>query len=205
MADGITIQRSSRIAIEHGVTLKWIFDTLARRSRPSSTPILLMTYLNPLIAFGYVRLAARAVEAGVSGFIVPDLPLEESAPLAAALQPGGLALVQLVTPATPADRLRRICEASSGFVYAVTRTGITGAGKGLPPTEIGSYLDSVKAASHLPVCAGFGVRTPEQVELIGRHADGVIVGSALVELLEHGGDPAAFLASLREPAAQMAQ
>jgi tryptophan synthase alpha chain len=204
MADGVTIQRSSRIAIEHGVSLKWIFDTLARRSARSSTPILLMTYLNPLIAFGYARLAARALEAGVGGFIVPDLPLEESAPLAAALQPAGLALVQLVTPATPPDRLRRLCEASSGFVYAVTRTGITGAGQGLP-AEVESYLDAVKAASHLPVCAGFGVRSPEHVELIGRHADGVIVGSALVELLERGGDPAAFLASLREPAAQTTQ
>jgi tryptophan synthase alpha chain len=204
MADGVTIQRSSRIAIEHGVTLQGIFAALGRRSARSSTPILLMTYLNPLIAFGYARLAARALETGVSGFIVPDLPLEESGPLAAALQPAGLALVQLVTPATPPERLRRLCEASSGFVYAVTRTGITGAGQGLP-AEIESYLEAVKAASHLPVCAGFGVRSPEHVELIGRHADGVIVGSALVELLERGGDPAAFLASLREPAVQSMQ
>lgn len=201
MADGITIQRSSRVAIEHGVSLKWIFDTLERRPRRSATPLLLMTYLNPLIAFGFERLAARALETGVSGFIVPDLPFEESGPLAAALQPGGLALVQLVTPATPPDRLRRLCDASSGFVYAVTRTGITGAGQGLP-AELESYLDAVKAASRLPVCAGFGVRSPEHVELIGRHVDGVIVGSALVELLERGGDPAAYLASLREPAVQ---
>jgi tryptophan synthase alpha chain len=196
MADGVTIQRSSQAAIEHGVSLRWIFDALERRGTGVKTPLLFMTYLNPLLAFGYDRLAARAAETGVSGFIVPDLPFEESAPLATVLQPPGLALVQLVTPATPPERLRRLCAASTGFVYAVTRTGITGAGRGLP-AELASYLDAVKAASRLPVCAGFGVRTPEQVELIGRHADGVIVGSALVEVLERGGDPAAFLASLR--------
>ncbi|HEU4617622.1 MAG TPA: tryptophan synthase subunit alpha [Gammaproteobacteria bacterium] len=196
MADGITIQRSSRAAIERGVSLTWIFDELARRGPRAAAPLIFMSYLNPLLAFGYERLAERAAETGVGGFIVPDLPLEESGPLAAALDAAGLALVQLVTPATPAERLRRLCEASTGFVYAVTRTGITGAGQGLKD-ELAAYLDAVKSASSLPVCAGFGVRTPEHVELIGRHADGVIVASALVELLERGGDPAAFLVSLR--------
>jgi tryptophan synthase alpha chain len=127
---------------------------------------------------------------------VPDLPYEESAPLAAALEPLGLALVQLVTPATPSERLQRLCAASQGFVYAVTRLGITGGEATLPP-ETESYLAAVKAASRLPVCAGFGVRRPEQVAMIGGHADGVIVGSALVEVLERGADPAAFLRSLR--------
>lgn len=195
MADGVTIQRASRAAIEQGVSLRWIFDELAGRDFELAAPILLMSYLNPLLAFGYEALAKRALEAGVSGFIVPDLPYEESAPLRAALEPQGLALVQLVTPATPRERLRELTHASSGFVYAVTRTGITGAG-GLPP-ELTEYLATVKAESDLPVCAGFGVRERSQVELIGRHADGVIVGSALVEVLERGGDPAAFLHALR--------
>ncbi len=201
MADGVTIQRSSRAAIEHGVSLKWIFDRLERRPRGGGAPLLLMSYLNPLLAFGYEALAARAAETGVSGFIVPDLPFEESKPLAAPLEAAGLALVQLVTPATPAARLGALCAASTGFVYAVTRTGITGAGQQLP-AEIGAYLDAVKAASRVPVCAGFGVRTPEQVATLGGHADGVIVGSALVELLERGGDPAAFIRGLRGGAAQ---
>lgn len=195
MADGITIQRSSREAIEHGVTLRWIFDELQRPERVRGAPLLLMSYLNPLLAFGYEALAARAAEAGVAGFIVPDLPFEESEPLAAPLAAAGLALVQLVTPATPAERLKRLCSASTGFVYAVTRTGITGAAA--PPTELEAYLDRVKGVAPVPVCAGFGVRTAEQVALIGRHADGVIVGSALVELLERGGDPAAFIRGLR--------
>lgn len=195
MADGVTIQRSSRAAIEQGVSLRWILAELARRDFELGAPVLLMSYLNPLLALGYETLAARAVEAGVDGFIVPDLPYEESGPLKGALDARGLALVQLVTPATPRERLRDLTAASSGFVYAVTRTGITGAGD--LPAELADYLAAVKAASDLPVCAGFGVRERAQVERIGRHADGVIVGSALVEVLERGEDPAAFLRSLR--------
>jgi tryptophan synthase alpha chain len=196
MADGVTIQRSSQHAIEKGVSLTWILDELARRDFELASPVLLMSYLNPLLAFGYERLAKRAAEVGVSGFIVPDLPYEESAPLAAALEPHGLALVQLVTPATPAERLRKLCLASQGFVYAVTRTGITG-GESTLPAETAQYLAAVKAASPLPVCAGFGVRRADQVALLGAHADGVIVGSALVEVLERGADPGVFLRSLR--------
>jgi tryptophan synthase alpha chain len=196
MADGITIQRASRAAIERGVTLRWILAELARRDFELASPVLFMTYLNPLLAFGYEALAARAAEVGVAGFIVPDLPYEERGPLAAALDPHGLALVQLVTPATPADRLEMICAGSQGFVYAVTKTGITGAGGALP-AELASYLDRVKRASPLPVCAGFGVRDAAQVRSIGAHADGVIVGSALVEALERGADPGAFLRALR--------
>jgi tryptophan synthase alpha chain len=196
MADGVTIQRSSQIAIEHGVSLTWILDELARRDFELTAPVLLMSYLNPLLAFGYAALAKRAAEVGVSGFIVPDLPYEESAPLSAALEPHGLALVQLVTPATPADRLRRLCAASQGFVYAVTRTGITG-GESTLPADTAGYLAAVKAASKLPVCAGFGIRRADQVAMLGAHADGVIVGSALVEVLERRADPAVFLRSLR--------
>lgn len=196
MADGVTIQRSSAVAIEKGVSLAWILDELARRDFELPAPVLLMSYLNPLLAFGYEALAKRAAAAGVSGFIVPDLPYEESAELLAALEPQGLALVQLVTPATPPERLRKLCAASQGFVYAVTRTGITGGESTLPP-ETAAYLAAVKAASKLPVCAGFGVRRADQVALIGQHADGVIVGSALVEVLERGADPAVFLRTLR--------
>jgi tryptophan synthase alpha chain len=196
MADGVTIQRSSQHAIEHGVSLTWILDELARRDYELASPVLLMSYLNPLLAFGLEKLAARAAEVGVSGVIVPDLPYEESAPLRAALDGRGLALVQLVTPATPPERLRMLCAASQGFVYAVTRTGITG-GESTLPAETAQYLAAVKSASQLPVCAGFGVRRPDQVATLARHADGVIVGSALVEVLERGEDPARFLRSLR--------
>lgn len=198
MADGVTIQRSSRAAIEHGVSLRWILDALERRGFELEAPVLLMSYLNPLLAFDYARLAERAAAVGVAGFIVPDLPLEESAPLHEALAAHGLALVQLVTPATPPARLERLTAASEGFVYAVARTGITGAaGASVTSDDVGTYLDAVRAVSPLPVCVGFGVRDVEHVRWLGRHADGVIVGSALVEVLERGEDPAAFLRGLR--------
>ena len=196
MADGITVQRSSYAAIAAGVTLRWIFETLASRDFELEAPVLLMSYLNPLLSFGYPELAEASLGAGVSGYIVPDLPYEESAPLREALEPQGLALVQLVTPATPDDRMATVAAASSGFVYAVTRTGITGGAAELP-AETTDYLARVRRASTLPVCAGFGVRTAAQVATISRHADGVIVGSALVEVLEKGQDPAAFIGSLR--------
>lgn len=196
MADGVTIQRSSQQAIANGVSLRWIFDELERRDFELGAPVLLMSYLNPLLVFGYEALAERSAATGVAGFIVPDLPYEESGPLRAALEPHGLALVQMVTPATPAERLERLCAASSGFVYAVTQTGITGHDAALPEA-LETYLASVKAAATVPVCAGFGVRQAAQVEQIGRYVNGVIVGSALVEVLERGEDPAQFIEMLK--------
>ena len=197
MADGVTIQRSSRHAIEHGVSLKWILAELGRRDFELAAPVLFMSYLNPLLAYGYGPLAARAAEVGVAGFMVPDLPYEESGPLRAALDAHGLALVQFVTPATPPERMRLIAAASQGFVYAVTKTGITGGATSLP-AGLATYLDTVKQAARLPVCAGFGVRDAAQVKSIASHADGIIVGSALIEVLERGEDPAAFLRALKE-------
>ena len=192
MADGMTIQRSSHVAIQNGVSLGWILDQLAESD--IDTPLLLMSYLNPLLAFGYDKLAKRAREVGVCGFIVPDLPYEESAEFRAAIEKQGLGLVQLVTPATPDERLAKLAGASRGFVYAVTITGITGGGL---PANLAEYLDKVSSVSPLPVCAGFGIRQRDDVVSVGRHAAGAIVGSALVEVLETGKDPAAFLRELR--------
>jgi len=195
MADGVTIQRSSRVALEQGVSLRWILAELTAAGALGA-PIVLMSYLNPLLAYGYEALAKDCVAAGVCGFIVPDLPLEEGEDFRTALDEQGLALIQLVTPATPDDRMERLCSASKGFVYAVTVTGVTGGTSELP-AEVPAYLDRVKALVDIPVCAGFGVRQAAQVDMLGQHADGVIVGSALVEQLEAGNDPVEFLASLR--------
>jgi tryptophan synthase alpha chain len=194
MADGMTIQRSSHAALREGVNLEWIFSEL-EMAGVLGTPLVMMSYLNPLLAYGYDRLAERARATGVSAFIVPDLPFEECAELRAALEKEGLGLIQLVTPATPRKRLEILCEASRGFVYAVTITGITGGGAGLPD-DLADYLNEVTAVSDLPVCAGFGIRNARDVANVGRHASGAIVGSALVEVLEEGGDPKAFLQSL---------
>jgi tryptophan synthase alpha chain len=195
MADGVTIQRSSRIALEQGVSLRWILAELAAAGSVGA-PIVLMSYLNPLLVYGYEALAQDCVKAGVCGFIVPDLPLEEGENFRATLDGHDLALIQLVTPATPDERMERLCAASKGFVYAVTIRGITGGTSELP-AEVPAYLDRIKALVDIPVCAGFGVRQAAQVESLGKHADGVIVGSALVEQLEAGNDPVEFLESLR--------
>lgn len=196
MADGVTIQRSSRAALAQGVSLRWILGELERMSPRVATPLLLMSYLNPLLALGPGRLAAAAASAGVAGFIVPDLPFDEGGELSEPLSSQGLALIQMVTPVTSQQRLRRIGESSQGFVYAVTMTGTTGTSVAVPP-EVTDYLDAVRAVSRAPVCAGFGIRTREQLERLRGHVDGVVVGSALVEALERGEDPAVWLRTLR--------
>jgi tryptophan synthase alpha chain len=199
MADGMTIQRSSREALKQGVTLRWLLDELAtaqRQSRLPTAPLVLMSYLNPLLAFGFGNLAEASVLAGVCGFIIPDLPYDEGEELRAALDVHGLALIQMVTPVTRPERMAKLCAATQGFVYAVTMTGTTGRTAAVPG-EVTAYLDGVSAASKLPVCAGFGIRSREQVEQLEGHVAGVIVGSALVEVLENGQDPAAFLKALR--------
>ncbi len=195
MADGMTIQRSSREALRQGVSLRWLFEELTAMHRPKA-PLVLMSYLNPLLAFGYDKLASASVKAGVCGFIIPDLPYDEGEDLRAALDPHGLALIQMVTPVTTPARMAKLCAASQGFVYAVTMTGTTGRTASVPG-EVTHYLGEVSAASRLPVCAGFGIRSHEQVEQLRGHVAGVIVGSALVEVLESGQDPSAFLRSLR--------
>ena len=197
MADGVTIQRSSEGALRAGVTLTWILEELQLMERVKA-PLLLMSYMNPLLAFGLERLARRAAGAGVCGFIVPDLPFDESEELRAALAPHGLALVQMVTPVTPPERLARVAGASQGFVYAVTMTGTTG-NKVAAPKDIAEYLERVRAAATVPVCAGFGIRYREQVDALRGMVDGVIVGSALVEVLERGESPQQWLAALRPP------
>jgi tryptophan synthase alpha chain len=201
MADGTTVQRASFAALADGVTLPWILDELRGIEPRHSAPILLMSYLNPLLAFGMAQLPRAAAQAGVAGFIVPDLPFEESAELQQALDAEGLALVQMVTPVTPPERLAMLCREAKGFVYAVTMTGTTGKsadGKFADvPSDVLEYMDRVKQLAKVPVCAGFGIRSARQVARLAPHVDGVVVGSALVEVMERGEDVAAFLNSLR--------
>jgi tryptophan synthase alpha chain len=201
MADGTTIQRASFAALADGVTLPWILEELQSIEPRHSAPILLMSYLNPLLAFGLGQLPRAAARAGVAGFIVPDLPFEESGDLNRALEGQGLALVQMVTPVTPPERLAMLCREAKGFVYAVTMTGTTGKsadGKFADvPAAVLRYMDLVKNLSSVPVCAGFGIRSARQVARLAPHVDGVVVGSALVEALERGENVSAFLKSLR--------
>lgn len=195
MADGVTIQRASEKALANGVTLEWILRELESHGDPG-VPLVLMSYCNPLLAYGIERLAARCGECGVAGLIVPDLPWEECGSVRARLQEQGVALVQMITPATPEERLRTLCRGSGGFVYAVTVTGVTG-GERRVSAEMAGYMRKVGRYSGLPVCAGFGVRSAEQVRALSGMADGVIVGSAVVDCLERGEDAGAFVRKLR--------
>ena len=194
MADGVTIQRSSHMAIENGVTLKWIFNQLKEINL--DTPIVLMSYLNPLYVFGMEELTKASLESGVDGFIVPDLPIEESKEFNDRLSEAGLALIQLVTPATPKDRIEMITNQSSGFIYAVTIKGVTG-GEDALSADVTDYLKQVQEIAKIPVCAGFGIREKSDVEMLANHVDGIIVGSAIVETIEQGNSPTDFLDQLK--------
>lgn len=196
MADGATIQRASRAALEQGTTLRGLIELLRDRRPAPNTPVVLMGYCNPFLRYGLERLAHDAFSAGVTGFIVPDLPHEESGPFRAACSDFALALVPLVSPVTPIDRLRAVVAPARGFVYAVTVTGVTGGAAALEAAKL-AYLDAVRAAAPVPVCAGFGVRTAADVAALAPHCDGVIVGSALIEAIDRGDDPVAFLRALR--------
>jgi tryptophan synthase alpha chain len=194
MADGQTIQQASHAALSHGVNLDVIFSMLAEMDL--AAPHVLMGYFNPFLAYGFDRLVGRMAEVGTAGLIVPDLPLEESGDLIEMLEPRGLGLVQLVAPTTPPDRLRKLAEASRGFVYAVTTKGTTGRAITFDE-DVLAYLDRVKEAARLPVLAGFGVRERSQVLELSAHVDGVVVGSALIDAIDRGEDPARFVSGLR--------
>jgi tryptophan synthase alpha chain len=195
MADGATIQESSRVALESGASLGSILDAIQSQGALGSE-LVVMSYLNPLMAFGYQELLPRLAAAGVSALVVPDLPLEESGQLGGESREHGIGLVQLVSPVTSQERLEALGRASEGFTYAVTMTGTTGGSVG-GDEEVTAYLDRVRAVSRPPVLAGFGVRSSDQVRALAPHCDGVIVGSALVEVISAGEDPVSFLAGLR--------
>jgi tryptophan synthase alpha chain len=198
MADGVTIQRSSYAALKQGVTLHWIIETL-RVLPKMKAKLVFMGYFNPMLAYGLPKLAADAAAVGISGFIVPDLPIEESAAFEQALGAQGLALIRMVTPVTPQARLEHLCRSAQGFVYAVSMTGTTGrsVGSGGVAPEVLAYLDKVRKLATVPVCAGFGIREASQVAALAPHVDGIVVGSAIVEAMEKGESPAALLRQLR--------
>jgi tryptophan synthase alpha chain len=189
LADGPTIQRAGLRALSGGVTLARLLPLVAELRGQVSVPIVLMSYLNPLYHYGLDAVAGDLVKAGFDGLIVPDLPLEESGTLARAAQAAGLDLVQLAAPTSGPARLRRIARASRGFVYLVALTGITGERAELPPDLVAMIRD-LRTVTTKPIGVGFGISTPGHVAEVVRWADGAIVGSAIVRLVEaHRGDP----------------
>jgi len=181
MAEGPPIQRAAQRALKAGMTLR---GTLALvrdfRVGDQTTPIVLMGYLNPLLTYGFETFAHDAAEAGVDGMIVVDCPPEESDPIADALDAAGVALIRLATPTSDDKRLAVVARRTSGFVYYVSVAGVTGV-KEADAGAVAPAVKRVRAASGLPVAVGFGIKTPERAAAIARVADGVVVGSALVE------------------------
>ena len=194
IADGPVIQRSSQLALESGMTLDGALEIVSRAQL--SIPVVLFSYLNPLLAAGD-DLPSRAIQAGVDGVLVTDLPVGADPPLEAWLGGTDLAFIRLVAPTTPPERMRMISSNGSGFVYLISRLGVTGARADVP-AELGEIAATLRSVSALPVCVGFGVSTPQTAQQVARIADGVIVGSALVTAAERSVTEAAILArSLR--------
>ncbi len=184
MADGPAIQKAGLRSLEAGTTLRDVLALAARfRETDPDTPLILMGYANPVHAMGYQAFADAAAGAGIDGVITVDLPPEEDTPLRTALQAHDLSVIRLATPTTDAVRVAKIVEGASGFIYYVAVAGVTGAGAA-GADEVAGGIARVRAASGLPVCVGFGVRTPDQAADLARVADGVVVGSAFVEHAE---------------------
>jgi len=185
MADGPTIQAASQRALSGGVNLKAILEAVQELTGKINLPLILMTYLNPPLRMGLAEFARRSKEAGVDGVILPELPVEEATPWRQIAEEAGLDTVFLASPTSGPERLSEICEASTGFVYAVTLTGTTGARDSLPE-ELIQNLQTLKGMTQKPVAAGFGISGPGTVRRLAPYADGLIVGSALVKLMEQG-------------------
>jgi len=179
IADGAVIQASYTRALGKGFTLAGVFDVAKRASAGCSMPILAMASYSLIFRRGIDRFVADAVAAGLAGFVVPDLPLEESDDLDAACRKAGLALVRLVTPTTPPERAEAIAKKSTGFLYCVSVAGVTGARTDLPPGLV-DRVKWLKTKTDVPILVGFGISGPDQVRAVAAVADGVIVGSALV-------------------------
>jgi tryptophan synthase alpha chain len=178
--EGPTIQASSYRSLERGTTPFSVLDSLGKVSLP--IPLLTMGYYNPLLAVGLERFAQASAEAGVSGTIVSDLVPDEAESWVAASRHHGLDTVFLVAPTSTDQRVDDVCRTSTGFVYAVSRTGVTGAENAVPP-EVGDLVDRVRAKTSTPICVGFGISRPEHVAMVTARADGAVVGSSLVQLL----------------------
>lgn len=183
LADGPVIQRASERALARGVTLERVLDAVRRIRRRSQLPLVLFSYFNPLFRYGLDRLTRAAREAGVDGVLVTDLPPEEASDWLEPMRAAELDTVFLAAPTSPDERLRRVADASRGFVYAVSRTGVTGERDALSD-DARPLVRRLKQLTGEPVALGFGIASPEQVKAAAEVADGVVVGSALVRYLE---------------------
>jgi tryptophan synthase alpha chain len=194
LADGPVVQRAGQVALEHGMTVAGALE-VAGAIAGEGVPVVLMTYINPILSYDPRRFAAEAAQAGVAGVIVPDLPVEESEPVTGWLRAASLDTIFMVAPTTAEERVETICDHSSGFVYCVTVTGITGARKELPE-GMKELFALVRRHTELPVAAGFGISRPEHMKAMRGVADAAVVGSAIVSEIDGGKDPVVLVKEL---------
>ena len=200
VADGPTIQRASQRALERGVTLDWCLAQLRTfRDEGNDTAVVIFSYLNPVMNYGWRSFVTDAADAGAQGVLLTDLPLGGDAELEGAVVASGLSLIRLIAPSTTPARARDIAKHAQGFVYYIAQMGVTGARTSLP-ADLEAQLAALRTATDVPIAVGFGVSTPEQAAAIARLADGVVVGSALIDAIDRGGVPAAeqLLAGMRQ-------
>jgi tryptophan synthase alpha chain len=207
LADGVVNQLSAQRALEAGTTPVGVLEILKATRAKSQIPLVLYTYFNLIYAFGIERFCLQAHQAGADGVLILDLPPEESegvSGVGSRLGDGSLCRISLVAPTTPAERLSRILEKATGFVYYVSREGVTGMQQHVA-TSIGSRVELIRKQTKLPICIGFGISTPEQARDVARHADGVVVGSALVNRIAEWGNDADLPAKLETFARPLAE
>ena len=200
LADGATIQRASYEALRQGITPGVCFELAQELRRQVEIPLVFMTYYNPVLKFGLEQFCSKCAEVGVDGLIIPDLPPEEGGELEKSTKRHGLNLVYLLSPASTKERIKLVAGRASGFIYLVSLTGVTGARDKLPE-ELEGFVASVRKRTEKPLCVGFGVSTPEQARRVAKIADGVIVGSRIIQLLDEDKslkNACSFIKCLRE-------
>ena len=183
LADGATIQRASYEALRQGVTPKLCFELVQELRQRVEIPLVFMTYYNPVLKFGLEQFCSRCAEVGIDGLIIPDLPPEEGEELEQSTERHGLDLIYLLSPASTEERIELVASRSRGFIYLVSLTGVTGSRDTLPE-ELEDFVARVRERTEKPLCVGFGVSTPEQARRIAKVADGVIVGSRIIQLMD---------------------
>ncbi len=185
LADGVTIQKASFHALENGTTPSLCLEVARQLSRKVNIPLVFMTYYNPIFSYGLEKFCPACAQSGVEGLIIPDLPPDEGLELEAFTQRCKLDLIYLLAPNSTEERIRLVAEKSRGFIYLVSLAGVTGARDRLP-SDLGTFVARVRKFATQPLCIGFGISSPEQAKQVAQIADGVIVGSRIIQLMEAG-------------------
>jgi tryptophan synthase alpha chain len=183
LADGVTIQRASFQALQNGVTTETCLEIAGQLRQQVDVPLVFMSYYNPLFKYGLDRFCRDCVEAGIDGLIIPDLPPEEGSALEKLAQNNNIDVIYLLAPTSTLERIRLVADHSSGFIYLVSVTGVTGARQELPK-NLSRFISRVRKVTDKPLCVGFGIATPEQARQVTKVADGVIIGSRLIQLIK---------------------